>query len=693
MQFRHKNSLVRHLCQHTGERPHPCHICGQAFISTHRMKEHVKKYHPKTASKPPEASQKSRVSSCKEDLSRNGKKATSKKRNKKLKKLSNELSEREKKTLSSTDAALYKKKELSKQSDGFSVPLAKSPSICKMDTSKDNSVKTLQDAYDGTNSQNQESSSIESQIQPTTTALNVPVGSLFQANNGQIFLLTASSHQPTQVSNAILNISSPQVSLVSSLGYLTTAVNTSQTTPFDIQHPQYIMQQHSLSTQPPQIITSNVINQNNFNTMIINQPTVSSNVNTYLSSVSPKEECGTRLLVTQTLSTDSQKCLADGKHNLHQTEDRSCILTQDIQTKQSLLTGYGRQHQQNISKSYENQANTIMTNINTLSSEQHLVNQDGDVNESMSQQKQQQLTNSIQVTASSLESLKQLSTTSSSPPSSSLPPFHKQAQLSQEEIESQKQLQILLPLSTTFNSIDNITQQQTQSIQNDSYLCSTQGENERVPNEAGQIVHKNPKSDLTAPAMNKNRRNDESEEAIQSTTHSENKNKSRKKINCLRSVRRKADIEHIFSNNISMPEQLPLLHSQQHNKVMLSGVKEDKEISWSNYIRSMKEGDNEGKDIDLIKQIPSQLTNFNRSSSLSHPSSSSSVSFSNGCFRGCNITSTAMGNETLATINFSENEETLRILEKQESNNNMTSTIRHSVGDIIKVALAESKVC
>ena len=660
------------------------------------MKEHVKKYHPKTASKTPEPSQKSRVSTCKEDLSRKGKKAMYKKRNKKSKQLSNELSEREKKNLSSTDAAVYKKKELSKQSEDFSASLAKSPSICKMDISKDNSVNSIQDTSDGPISQNQESSSIECQIQPTTTALNVPMGSLFQANNGQIFLLTANSHQPTQVSSAILNISSPQVSLVSSLGYLTTAVNTSQTTPFDIQHPQYIMQQHHLSTNPPQIITSNVINHNNFNTMIINQPTISSNVNNYLSSVSPKEECVRSLVVTPTLSTDSQKCLADGKHNLHQTEDRSCILTQDIQTKQSLLTGYGRQHQQNISKSYENQANTIMTNINTLSSEQHLVNQDGDVvNESLSQQKQQQLTNSIQVTASSLESLKQLSTTSSSPPSSSLPPFHKQAQLSsQDEIESEKQLQILLPLSTTFNSIDNITtQQQAQSIQNDSYLCSTEGENERVPNEAGQIVHKNPKTDLTAPAMNKNRRSDGNEEAIQSTTHSENKNKSRKKINCLRSVRRKADIEHIFPNNISMPEQLPLLHSQQHNKVMLSGVKEDKEISWSNYIRSMKEGNNEGKDIDLIKQIPSQLTNFNRSSSLSHPSSSSSVSFSNGCFRGCNITSTAMGNETLATINFSENEETLRILEKQESNNNMTTTIHHSVGDIIKVALAESKVC
>ena len=117
MQFRHKNSLVRHLCQHTGERPHPCHICGQAFISTHRMKEHVKKYHPKTASKTPEPSQKSRVSTCNEDLSHKGKKAMSKKRNKKSKKLSNELSEREKKNLSSTDAAVCKKKGLSKQFD------------------------------------------------------------------------------------------------------------------------------------------------------------------------------------------------------------------------------------------------------------------------------------------------------------------------------------------------------------------------------------------------------------------------------------------------------------------------------------------------------------------------------------------------------------------------------------------------
>ena len=127
---------------------------------------------------------------------------------------------------------------------------------------------------------------------------------------------------------------------------------------------------------------------------------------------------------------------------------------------------------------------------------------------------------------------------------------------------------------------------------------------------------------------------------------------------------------------------------------MLSGVKEDKkEISWSNYNSSMKEGDKES-DIDLIKRIPAQLTNFNspRSSSLSHPSPSF-VSFSNGYFRACNFAS-AEGEETLATrINFGENDESLRLLEKQESNNNTKKTGNNSMADIIKVALVESKVC
>ena len=45
-QFRHKNSLVRHLFQHSGERPFRCQSCESCFTSIHRMREHIKKRHP-----------------------------------------------------------------------------------------------------------------------------------------------------------------------------------------------------------------------------------------------------------------------------------------------------------------------------------------------------------------------------------------------------------------------------------------------------------------------------------------------------------------------------------------------------------------------------------------------------------------------------------------------------------------------
>jgi hypothetical protein len=531
---------------------------------------------------------------------------------------------------------------------------------------------TSQEAINTINSSN---ASTQGHVQ-STAALNIPVMSLVQATNGQMFLLTTNQQpQYNQISDT--NLTTPSQLPISTLGYLTTP-NAIQPIHCSTQ-PQYLFSQQGQTNYPQ--LYSNVINQNNYHTMIIGQLPSSLEISskpTITPQKQPNASLPKNILSSSMLPKYCDKVNSD-------SENAKCILTQDSQTKQSILTSYGRQHQQNISKSSENQANTIITNLTTLKSEQQLLNQEN-VNVTAEHQHQQHLTNNSiqQHQVLSPESLKQLSATSSSSsslsfPSLLLPNVHKQIQLSLPREETESQHHLSLP-STTLISVDNMAQQQ-QTIQNDCYLFK-RSENEGVQ-ESFQSSQKKPCDNRINPSE-KNCRNGK-EEAIVWTSLEQNK--SEKKINCLRSVRRKTNIEHIFPNNIISMPQLPHQHQQQ-NKVILNDVNEEKpSISWRNYHSSTKEGD---IDIDLIKRIPAQLTNFNRSSSLSpHPSS---VSFSNGYFRACNIAS-AEGNETLATINFGENEESLRLLEKHESNNNMTKTGNVSVNDIIKVAMVESKVC
>ena len=44
-QFRHKSSLVRHMCQHTGQRPHPCSACRKSFLTPLRLQHHRARRH------------------------------------------------------------------------------------------------------------------------------------------------------------------------------------------------------------------------------------------------------------------------------------------------------------------------------------------------------------------------------------------------------------------------------------------------------------------------------------------------------------------------------------------------------------------------------------------------------------------------------------------------------------------------
>jgi uncharacterized Zn-finger protein len=55
MVFRHKSSLVRHMCQHTGQRPHPCSACRQSFLTPARLRRHGARRHNNPLDSPPPA--------------------------------------------------------------------------------------------------------------------------------------------------------------------------------------------------------------------------------------------------------------------------------------------------------------------------------------------------------------------------------------------------------------------------------------------------------------------------------------------------------------------------------------------------------------------------------------------------------------------------------------------------------------
>ncbi len=45
-EFRHKNSLVRHMVQHAGERPFHCQFCDYTFATLAKQRDHMRKKHP-----------------------------------------------------------------------------------------------------------------------------------------------------------------------------------------------------------------------------------------------------------------------------------------------------------------------------------------------------------------------------------------------------------------------------------------------------------------------------------------------------------------------------------------------------------------------------------------------------------------------------------------------------------------------
>ena len=49
LNFRHKNSLVRHMVQHSGDRPYNCQVCQGSFSCQRLLKDHIRTVHPEHA--------------------------------------------------------------------------------------------------------------------------------------------------------------------------------------------------------------------------------------------------------------------------------------------------------------------------------------------------------------------------------------------------------------------------------------------------------------------------------------------------------------------------------------------------------------------------------------------------------------------------------------------------------------------
>jgi hypothetical protein len=298
MQFRHKNSLVRHLCQHTGERPHPCQICGQAFISIHRMKEHVKKYHPKAAleiknNALSEVNSLSSITTSQEGDSVSSDDTAN--QNKTCIKFKHKKKQRAKKRSIPSEESFPLNKTQSNLLDPIVVSTEKSDFIVQDNLPTVSCVAMSSTSHETVSTTTQLKASIQTHMQPTAS-LNIPIMSLVQATNGQMFLLTTNQQQPqySPVPDANVNSSSPLT--MNSLGYLTAS---SPVQPYQLSPPPPLLLPQGHSNQPQ--LFSNIINQNNFHTMIISQlPSSSPKLSSKPTIISRKEPDGTVANINKT---------------------------------------------------------------------------------------------------------------------------------------------------------------------------------------------------------------------------------------------------------------------------------------------------------------------------------------------------------------------------------------------------------